>query len=464
MFRTLPIAIAALAALSAPSLAQSDDLYALAPEHVRPDESAAVPWLQRLERDLEGLRGEARAAHWRALADALFVAGDPSGAVTAALAASPTELAEWVHAHVDRSLAAHDAGAVVALCHVLERVAPDRDEVRPELVRATCLVGREWAAQLDVAGTASEARRAAWRLEGIARLAPLDRALDAARELVASGAEDRGAARIAARRALDAGRVETALELLHLVGGLEDDDRARVAAEMWRMGRRQEALALVDTEAHGAAAALGLARLVELPSESLAVLADALPRRDLDGRSALVRARAEALAREGRGEEALARALETGSLDAVARFDLAVRLETGGDRGRATKIAGSDPWSDSLFAVWRASRSRGDVAAEVDRARRAADRAEDGAAKRIELAVVAGRCGLGDRAGSLVAEAVGPNPVAIERGDLERLVRVDLEATGGASLAKLHDGIATPAGRTILAAAVVRTLLDEPRL
>ncbi|QDU85479.1 hypothetical protein Pla163_26100 [Planctomycetes bacterium Pla163] len=426
---------------------------------------AALQWLERLESHLGVLREDARRAHWRAIADALLLAGDARGALLVSRTAEPAQWSAWIRARIDGRLDLGDGATVVALAHLLERFdAPDPDAARLEMVRACALMGRRTWAEKAAAGDArSSAQLEHWILEGrVRRELDLDQALAALAELVAlEGSAPDDARRIALRRALDAGAFEVAVGLLDELGTDTDGARARTALALWRFGRRADALDVVDPAQYGADAAVHLAAGADLPSRVLEQLHSAVPAADLAGRSRLALALAHALALEGSGTEAWERAGTSTVLDAAARLSLAIDLERGGDADRATRLAASDPWSAALLDLWRAGRAGRTPAFDsvLLRARNLADAGAGDAARLAELLV---ELGAGEEASDVALSAIAEVPASMDADQLERLVRADLRLDGGRALARRCEELASAAGRTVISAAAVRVALGEP--
>lgn len=426
---------------------------------------AALQWLERLEAHLGVLREDARRAHWRAIADALLLAGDARGALLVSRTAEPTEWTGWLRERIDDRLDAGDGATVVALAHLLERFdAPAPDAARLELVRACALLGRRAWAERNAHGDArASAELERWILEGRVRREPeLEPALAALSELAAFGGSAADDARqIALGRALEAGEFEVALELLADVSTDTDDSRARTALALWRFGRRASALEVVDPALHGVDAAVRLAAAADLPSRVLEQLHAAVPASDLGGRSRLVLALAHALASEGAGAEAWERASASTVLDANARLELAIDLERGGDAERATRLAASDPWSAALLDLWRTGRSGGAAGfgTTLLRARNLADSGAGDAARLAEMLI---ELGASEAASDVALSAIAAVPAAMDAGRLEQLVRADLRLDGGRALARRCDELTSVAARTVLSAAAVRVALGEP--
>gem|GEM_PF-5164847 len=461
-------ALLAALVVVAPARAQVDgDAVTVGAAASTPERRDALRWLERLERDLAELRDDARRAHWRPVADALIAAGDARGALLVARAAPDDAFADWLRDAVDARVDADDASAVVALAHLLERFdAPDPAAARRERVRALCLVGRvDWARRAAEGTTGLLAAAEGWRLEGLARRGPdLDARIAALDELTE---RDPAAAATAARRvfdaALDAEAVDAALDLLAAHGARPEFDGARGAAavRLWDLGRRAEAIELVDLVRSGdARAAETLAAARDVPSSVLAPLFESLGRRDVVGRERLGRSLAHAFAREGNGAAAWERATALTTLGVHARFLLARDLERGGDTRHATLLATSDRWSAALLETWRAHRDgRGDEEA-LERARLLAG---EGTERALALADLLLELGRDATAAEVVTAALEGAPTGRASSELEALAQRALAADGGRRLTAVHDGLESPAARSVLAAACVRAALERAR-
>lgn len=479
--------------LVAAAPAANDD--PLAPVLAGVERRDALAWLERLDRDLAVLPEAARRAHWRPLADALLAAGDARGALLISRAAPHEVWSTWLRSSVDGRIDANDAATAIAIAHLLARLdAPDPLAARRERVRALCLVGRADAAR-DAAEGASAllAQVNAWTLEGRARSAATTDARLAA--LAQLQTMDSARAHVVARavfdHALETGAIDAALELLarHTERGADDEDRdesgprsngprsngrrpngrrpngtdptwsdapAAAALELWDLGRRTEAIACVDPSLGSARHAETLVRVRDVPSSAARPLFESLHRRDVDGRARLGLALAHAHAREGEGELAWERVAVLSTLDARARFDLAVDLERGGDTRRATVLAGSDRWSSALLELWRAQRDGRDTLDALARAQMLAPEASGRAAELAELLLAfdARR-----PAAETIVAALDASPVALDPDELMALVRLALRADGGRRLHEVHAAHESPGARAVLAAACVRAAL-----
>jgi hypothetical protein len=367
-----------------------------------------------------------------------------------------------VRTALEDRLAAGDEGAAIALCHVLSRAAaPNAALSRAELVRALALVGRVDEARAAAHGADELLAELPFQvLEGRIRRGDVDDALAAHAELTATrSALAQALDGLLARRLLAAGRSDLAAELVERRACADPQLLGQLAAALWRAGRRDEALSRLAVESAGSAAVLAFAGEVDVPSDVLESLAERLPRKDLDGRSAVGRAVASALAREGDGTAAWTRATELGALGAHERFELARALDLGGDEGRATTLASSDPWSGALLDLWRAGERRGDLAGVEARA---LSLVRGDAGRALELCRLLVAVGRTDAAGALACATIGDSPAALPFARLVELVRVDVGATRGAHAARLFDALTSPAARALLAAAAVEACLVEP--
>jgi len=450
----------ALTAASSPGArAQDASLYAAARTPLRSVDATALPWLERLERGAALLRDDARVAHFEVIGRAFVVAGDPRAALESAASAPAPAWRAFVRAALEDRLAAGDRSTAIALCHVLARVrTPDAAASRSELVRALALVGRTDEALEACAGDEELSAQVPYHaLEGRIRGSDVDDALAAHGELSALRPEAaRELVSLLARRALDAGRGDSVAALVEHAQSTDAVLLGRLAAALWRAGRRDEALARLCVERVGSGAVLAFARDVDVPSDVLEALEQRLQRKDLDGRTAVGRAVASALAREGDSDAAWSRASQLGAFGAHERFELACDLERGGDEGRATTLASSDTWSGALLELWRAGLRRGDLA---NCEARALSLVRGDVERTLQLSRLLLDLGRREAAGALAIATIGESPAALPWSQLVELTRIDFAATAGANATHLFDALGSPAARVLLAAAAVEACL-----
>jgi hypothetical protein len=451
--------LALTAAFSPSAVAQDAALYAAARTPLRTVDETALPWLERLERGATLLRDDARIAHFAVIGRAFVVAGDPRAALESAATAPAPAWRAFVRASLEDRLAAGDESTAIALCHVLARVrAPDEAASRGELSRALALVGRTQEALEVCAGDADLRAEVPFHaLEGRVRRGAIDDALAAHAELSELRPESAlELVSLLGRRALDVGRCDAAAALVERIESTDAALLGRLAAALWRAGRRDEAPSRLSVERVGSGAVLAFASEVDVPSDVLEALAQRLPRKDLDGRTAVGRRVASALAREGDSDAAWSRATQLGAFGAHERFELARDLEQGGDEGRATTLASSDPWSGALLELWRAGHGRGDVS---NSEARALSLVRGDVERTLELCRLLLDLGRREAAGALAIAAIGDSPAALPWPQLVELVRYDFAATSGVNATHLFDALVSPAARVLLAAAAVEACL-----